>query len=375
MFLFKKISQFRYSWLVVFMFIFFLVSILFVHNNHTFYDRPIAKVLETTVTEKTTTTDQYNNEDYLYKQEIKAVIKNGTEKGAHILLTNEFSNSGAYDYKIVPGNELFISIHSKEKNEPLTGNVLNVKRDKYIVIFGWIFIVMLVFIGKKQGFFSIISFTINALSLSFALDVYVNTNSANLLWICGILVIIFTIISLFFVSGFHSKTYAAIITTLLGTFSSLFITFIAMRITAENGLHYEGMQFLTRPYHLIFLAGVFIGSLGAVMDVAITMTSSLFELYESNQNIAINTLKKSGVDIGRDIMGTITGILFFAYVSGTIPILILYLKNGAPLGYTISINLSLEIARALVGGIGVVLSIPISLYASIFFIQRKKAKV
>ena len=87
-----------------------------------------------------------------------------------------------------------------------------------------------------------------------------------------------------------------------------------------------------------------------------------------------NTLKRQGIEIGKDIMGTMTGILFFAYVSGSISILILYLKNAAPLGYTISMNLSLEMARALAGGIGVVLSIPISLYASIFFIKRKKAR-
>ena len=74
-------------------------------------------------------------------------------------------------------------------------------------------------------------------------------------------------------------------------------------------------------------------------------------------------------------MGTMTSILFFAYISGTIPMLILYLKNGSPLAFTLSMNLSLELARALSGGLGIVLTIPIGLYISIFFVQRKKAKV
>src|SRR5690625_7032632 len=109
------------------------------------------------------------------------------------------------------------------------------------------------------------------------------------------------------------------------------------------------------------MAGVVVVSLVAVMDVAITMSASIFELYEKDNKISIKALKKSANDIGKDIMGTMTNILFFAYLSGSIPIMILYLKNGSPLFFSISMNLSLEIARALAGGIGIVLSIPIEI--------------
>ncbi len=132
------------------------------------------------------------------------------------------------------------------------------------------------------------------------------------------------------------------------------------------------MQFLTRPYQMIFMAGLFVGSLGAVMDVAITMSASIFALYETNNAISVKALKASGLDIGKDIMGTMTNILFFAYISGSIPMLILYLKNASPLGFSVSMNLSLELARALAGGIGIVLAIPIGLYISIYFVQRKR---
>lgn len=110
------------------------------------------------------------------------------------------------------------------------------------------------------------------------------------------------------------------------------------------------------------------------MDVAISISAALFELYHNNKDISVKALKASGIGIGRDIMGTMTNILFFAYISGSIPILILYLKNFSPLGFTLSINLSLELTRALAGGIGIVLTIPIGLYTTIFFIQRKRAK-
>ncbi len=84
------------------------------------------------------------------------------------------------------------------------------------------------------------------------------------------------------------------------------------------------------------------------MDVAITMSSSIFWLYEKNNEISIKALKTSGLEIGKDIMGTMTNI-FFAYISGTIPMIILYLMNSSALGFTLSMNLSLELARALAG--------------------------
>lgn len=70
------------------------------------------------------------------------------------------------------------------------------------------------------------------------------------------------------------------------------------------------------------MAGVFIGSLGAVMDVAITMTSSVFGLYEENKGISLQALRRSGMEIGKDIMGAMTNILFFAYISGSIPMML-----------------------------------------------------
>lgn len=238
----------------------------------------------------------------------------------------------------------------------------------------WVFIFALLIVGKKQGLFSIISLAVNAMLLSYALDVYVSKSSMGLMLISCISIVLFTVISLLLVNGFNEKTYAAIVATLLGTFISLLIAYLVIWLTSGHGLRYEEMQFLTRTYQVVFMAGLFIGSLGAVMDVAITMSSSVFGLYEQNTNISLKALKTSGMEIGKDIMGTMTNILFFAYISGSIPMLILYLKNASPLTFTLSINLSLELARALAGGIGIVLTIPLGLYTAIYFIHRKRAR-
>ena len=352
----------------------FLASIVFVHNNYQLYERPIAKVTEETLESTEEVTDRHQNEDTIYVQQLKAEMKNGIHEGETVFLSNKYSSSGAYDQAYQKGDELFVVLKTSE-SEQLTGSVQDVKRDTYMMYVLWIFIFVLLWIGKMQGFFSIVSLVINAMVLAYALDVYVAHPNVSLLLICGITVVLFTIISLLLTNGWNEKSFAAIIITLLGTFSALLITYVVMWITNENGLRYEAMDFLTRPYQLIFMAGLIVGSLGAVMDVAITMASSVFELYEKDTSITNQALKTSALDIGKDIMGTMTSILFFAYVSGSMPMLILYLKNGTALNFALSLNLSLELARALAGGIGIVLAIPIGLYVSIFFVNRKRAKL
>lgn len=351
-------------------------SFIFVSHNASFYDRSIAKVVETELIEKTAVTDFSQNKDKLYTERLIAEIRNGKEKGQRIELMNEYSYSGAYDQKYKIGNELFVSIHKNTNGNPiLTGTIKDVKRDKYVVIIAWVFIFTILIVGKKQGLYSVISLVTNAALLSFALDMYVKHSNISLVIICGVTAIFFTVISLFLVNGINEKTYAAIVATMLGTFASLFITYIVIWVTGENGLRYEEMQFISRPYQMIFMAGLFVGSLGAVMDIAITMSASIFEIYEKNPHVSLKALRKSGMEIGKDVMGTMTSILFFVYISGSLPMLILYLKNAAPLGFTLSMNLSLELARALAGGIGIVLTIPIGLYTAIYFVQRKKARV
>ncbi|MGI8323032.1 YibE/F family protein [Bacillus velezensis] len=352
----------------------FISSLIFVTHNASFYERPIAKVTKTTLEHQSDVQDMHKNKDKIFNQTITARLENGSQKGQLIHLSNQYSSSGANDQKYSIGDEVFVSIDKgKPSNRDISGSIIDKKRDKQLLLIAWVFIFTLLIVGKKQGFFSIVSLMFNAVLLSFALDLYRKHPNIGLIFICGVCILIFTVISLLLVSGFHAKTYAAIAATLAGTFVSLLITYLVMLATGEKGLRYEEMQYLTRPYHTVFMAGVFIGSLGAVMDVAITMTSSVFGLYEENNGISLQALRRSGMEIGKDIMGAMTNILFFAYISGSIPMMLLYLKNDSPIGFTLSMNISLEIARALAGGIGIVLAIPASLYASIFFIKRKKA--
>lgn len=364
----KKKTLFLYGFVLLCV----VASIVFVQNNFHLYEQPIAEVVEATLKEKKESVDSINNKDTLFYQNLVGKIKNGDQEGQLILLENKYSSSGAYDHEYQIGDELFITIQS-DNEQNLTGTIDGPKRDKYVVAAAWLFILTVLLIGKKSGLFSLISLIINVLVLSFALIIYTNSENASLLLICSVLVIFFTITSLLLVSGNNEKTYAAILATLTGTFSALFLAYIVMGLTAEKGLRYEEMAFITRSPQKVFLTSILVGSLGAVMDIAITITSSLYELYDKNNDISLKALKVSGNEIGKDIMGTMTNVLFFAYVSGSIPMILLYLKNGSTWGYTLLMNLSLELTRALVGSIGIVLTIPISIYTAIYFIRKRRA--
>ena len=121
------------------------------------------------------------------------------------------------------------------------------------------------------------------------------------------------------------------------------------------------MSFLTLPPKDIFMSSVLIGTLGAVMDVAITISSGMYEILQRTPNISMPRWALAGRHIGQDIMGTMTNILLFSYLSGSLAMVLIYLKNANTFTYTISMNWSLEITRALTGGIGIVLTIPITI--------------
>lgn len=357
---FKKIHPFYLGIVIL-----FFLSLLFVTNNETFYSDTLVDVIEVKEIAKEELIDGNDNKDIIFTQSITGEIQNGARKGQSITLEHQYSQSQAISYPLEKGDTFFLGQDGH--------SVGDLKRDVYVVLIGWLFILVLLFVGRKQGALSVLSLIVNAIILSVALDSYIQYPNIHLLVICGISIVLFTILSLFMASGNNEKTYTAILATFICTSVSLLITFVAFSLTGEQGLRYEEMAFVSRHPQLIFLAGLLIGSLGAVMDVAITMASSMFELYEKNHAIKVSVLKKVGKEIGRDIMGTMTNILFFAYVSGSIPMLLLYFKNGTPLDFTITVNLSMEIARALAGGIGIVLTIPITIYLSIFFIKRKQA--
>lgn len=345
-----------------------MAAMVFTYNNYFLYKEDVVKITAVK-NEEVYEKEGLNGEvEKYYNQEITAIIKNGEYKGKSITLNNTCSYSGVKDEGYKKGNYLFVSLSGSE--DKLSANILSVKRDMYVMVLICVFILGIVIFAGKKGVLSIISIIMNIIIFTYALNEYVN--GKDILKLCNLMIILFTMISLILASGINKQTVCAIISTLI----SVALIFIIYKITKENfeQPEYMMMEYITNPEHLdhIFMAGVLIGGLGAIMDVAISISVAVNELINKDKNISVKNLISSVKEIGYDIMGTMINVLFFTYMCGTIPMLILKIKNGYKFLSIIKFQIPFEIIRFLVGAIGIVVTIPISGFIAITILKKRR---
>ncbi|MDT8718606.1 YibE/F family protein [Clostridium sp. 19966] len=359
----------RNAFMLIIAIVFTIISIYFVNNNEKYYNKTVAKV--TSVQDKTSqTTDTSGNTDETINQQVTAVVLNGSHKGEKVTFENNTTFSNAKGIYLKENDKVFISIYKNSKDNSTAVGLLDFKRDNYLYYMVILFVLFVLLIGRIKGFRALVSLTINIFLILAVVTLYLS--GWNLLLTSSLASILFIVLSIFLVSGINKKSYAAIIGTIAGTVASMLIAYIVIKFTNGQGIHYEGMEFLTHLPEQIFFPEILIGTLGAIMDISISMASSIKEIYDTNPDIERKALIKSAMEIGKDIIGTMANTLVFAYISGSMPMLLILLKNSFPISEMISLNLGLEIIRALTGSIGIVLSIPITMFISIVFIKRAK---
>ena len=328
--------------------------IVFFNNNDFLYKSSIMKINNI----KTISDDyDYNDlgiKEIIYKKKISGVITNGKLKSKKISTIYEESYSSVVTEKYKIGDKVFL-----DKNYEIDG----LKRDIYLVYILIVFIIGLFIIGKFRGLLTLFSVIFNGLVFYISLSLY--SRGVNLLLLTVISSIIFTTLSLIVASGFNKKTYAAIISVIVSFIILLLLLLLIVFTTKYKGINFNGLSFLTVPGEDIFIEGLLIGCLGAIMDVSITMSSSISELIDKSKDISNSNLYKSSRQIGSDIMPTMINVLFFTYLCSGLPIFVLAIRNGFSVYNYITTNYTLELTRFLSGSIGIVLTIPIATFISI----------
>lgn len=350
-----------------------ILLIILACNDYRLYEAPIAKVVSIQEIEN----NARQNGSYVEKyatQSIQGVIQNGAYKGKQVGLTNQYAKSGVYDDIYSKGNDLFIE-NIKESKNGLTATISGKKRDQYIASTVIILIALLTALAGKKGIFVIASLAFNLVCFYYALVLY--QQGINLLSLMIPLVISFSILTLYFIGGRSRLTLVSLLATLA---TVLIVTVIsALVLHFYDKVDYDFMEYLPQPYeqssaNIIFLSEILIGSLGAVMDVVITMVSTVKELTVTSDEISSKELIASCRRVGDDILGTMINVMFFTNVASGIPFFLLCLRNDIMFTTIIRYNMFFEIARFLTGGIGIVLSIPISAFLAVYFYKgRKKA--
>ncbi|MDN6664063.1 MAG: YibE/F family protein [Tetragenococcus koreensis] len=296
------------------------------------------------------------------QQDIQATKVNGTEKGESVHLTADYRENELDSTHFSEGEQVFYS----------QGNVEEKKRDGFIFFMVAFLLFTLIFVGGKTGITTFISVSLNSAALFLIVAVYRNFTNISLVIFTAIYTVLSIAITLFLIDGIKKNSLQKFFATLLTVFTAFFICFIAMEFYQDEGLRFEDMGVLTRPYRPIFLSGLLVGAIGASLDTVVTVVSTLEEIELKNPTVTLSQLVRSGKKVGEDISSTMINVLICSYFSSVIPMMLVYLHNGWPFGQTVSMLLSLEMVRVLCGGFGILLSIPFSLL--FFQMSRRGAK-
>ncbi|MFR1823975.1 MAG: YibE/F family protein [Clostridium saudiense] len=355
---------------VLIFFIVFLVLFIWTNNNYNIYKSTIAKVISLENVYDKTEKGTNDIEEKYYIQTMVVKVKNGQYKGQQITLKNSYSSSMLMNEKYKKGDDLFISIN--ENSSELSGSIIGLKRDKFIVLLIGFFVIALVAVAGRFGIFTLCTLIANIVAFIYFIKLYVSGKDFMLINV--LMIIFFSVVTLLILGGFSRKNIGAILSTLITTFLIFALYKISLAYTGD--LHYELMDYIAGPNDLenIFLSGVLVGCLGAVMDVSITVNSAVNELVNAAKSITLKQLIKSIREIGHDIMGTMINVLMFSYIGGSLSIVILKIINGYNFQRLIQFDISFEIIRFLVGAIGIVSAVPISACVALLFFRKGMSK-
>lgn len=189
----------------------------------------------------------------------------------------------------------------------------------------------------------------------------------------GCMILLFTMLSLLIGNGVNRRSLLAIVVTLLSIAVTAGIYLVVRAVSPA--LQYQMLEYAVVPDDLssLFFCETMVGGLGAVMDVAISLISTADELLEQDPHIPYTQLKKSVRAVSDDIMGTMVNVLFFTYICGGLPGMLLMLRNAMTMSFVWEYVLSFEMVRFLVGSIGLVLAVPITQLVLRVWVKRQEA--
>ena len=323
----------------------YLIAVIFVMNDAWLYQTPIAKLtkVETSIAGENKSTR--GTQEIKYKQKIRGVILNGTNKGKIVDFSNEYTYTGMLKQKYHKGDKVLLN--GSESN--VGSSIQSVKRDtELVVLLGLlIFALMTIAVG-----INIVIFSVGFLK---------SGDDADVVAICNKMVLFFAIATLIGLNGLHRKTWAALLSTLCILAMIMGIFEVVISHTAE--LDYSTMEYLgsiDNPDE-IFHAEILLSGLGAIMDVAVAIAAALSEIVTKRPEVTFRELFRSGREIGYDIMGTMINVLLFVFGCGLIPMCVIRMNNSVRFMTIIKLHIPCELCRFFIESIGIVLAIPVSI--------------
>ncbi len=335
------------------------------------------KVIEiiTDVKDKEDNTSSYSE---VQTQVIKVKVLTGKYKDEKFIIENGLDGNVFYDIKVKKGDKVILGITEIKGDAPQVV-ITDFTRDTYLLYVLIAFVVLLLVVGRLKGLKSLITLTITGVSI-FKILLPLILKGYSPVWVTVLTTTIVTIITFIIIGGFNIKSISAIIGTVSGVIMAGFLAYIVSTAANLTGLNSEeGMMLMHIPQQIDFdfqgllFAGIIIGTLGAVMDVSMSISSSMYEMRNLHPEVTPKELMKSGLNVGKDIMGTMSNTLILAYTGSSLPLLLVFMAYKTSLIKVLNMNLmATEIVRAFVGSIGLIIAIPITTLATGLILKFKK---
>lgn len=354
-------------------------ALLFQNTSGSASEEVLCQVLE--ITDDDQTISNLGDMYYLEQRfEFDAQILRGERKGQIISVVQLIDNVTTFGVEPVDvGDQIFA--YSQTDGDSLLWNAGDYYRSGQI---GWLlgfFCLALLIFGRKKGFNTVLSLGLTSIAVFAVFVPSIIAGKDPYFWSC--LTCLYVIaMTLALVSGYSRKSLASALGCAGGVLVAGVMTLLCswtMKLTGflDDDSLYVYLMNPDQPIDLkaIIFAANIIGALGATMDVAMSLSSSLYELSEQAPDLSFRELFLSGIHIGQDIMGTMANTLVLAYIGSSLSTVLLFLSYQASLLQLLNRELIVvELLQALSGSIGILFTIPISAFISSLLYCRNQAE-
>lgn len=307
-------------------------------------------------------------------QYVTIEISTGDEKGKIIKVENVISDSYVMDINVEVGQKVLLTVE-RYPDGTTEYYITSEVRDTYIYGLVIAFMLVLLIVGRMQGLKTIFTLFVT-LFFVFMVELPLLLRGFNAVLVTVVVAIFITVITVSVISGLTKKSVSAIVGTTIGVIIAGGLAILVSKQVELTGLSMEeavmlmNVEGVTLNFQHLLFSAILLGALGAVMDVAMSIASSIDELHRVNSSLSKADLFKSGMRVGRDVMGTMSNTLILAYTGAMLPMLLLFMANSDSIIRWLNLDIiATEVIRAVAGSIGIVLTIPVTAVLSVFLLK------
>ena len=317
--------------------------------------------------------DVVENDFTQTKQVAIVKITKGELKGQEIYAENMLTGNPFYD--ITLKNNMKVIVHSEVTDGNQINSIEDIKRSNVLIALASLFCLLLVYVGRKKGVLSIVSIALTCVLICNVLSPLILLG-INPVLATFLICMLSTALTMYMVGGFNKKSTSATLGCTMSILIAGILSLLTVKFAHINGFINENVTYLysAKPdldFVGIVISAMLLATLGAVMDVSMSIASTVNEIFEIDCSKTVKELFKSGMNVGRDIIGTMANTLILVYLGGSLPLLLL----ASNIDWNKFINLNqvvVEVASALIGSSAIVICVPITAIITSYFIKLKK---